>query len=1135
MSATASASDGRIGAGSLVGGSGGGGDDAYVIEREIGRGAMSTVYRAVRKGVPYALKVLASAAAGQAEAALRFRREATALARLNHPGLVKVFEAGEHEGRPYLVIELVEGEELAAVLARGPLSEAAVLQHAKTVAAALAEVHRHGLVHRDIKPSNIVVEKSGAAKIVDFGFVTGASDGTAPREEIAGTFLYAPPEQSGMLKRPVDGRADLYALGATLFECATGRPPFQSSSVAELVHLHATAPAPLAVERNASVRPVLSRIIQKLLAKDPDDRYQTGEGLQNDLENIERLDAAMRGNEPLVLGAGDVRRGRYEVGLVGRSSEVRRLRDMREQAVIARRGSAALLEGEPGSGKSRVIREIVRDAKAAGAVVLQCKCLQGDQVPLGPLRAAIDELASEVLRQKGAERDQRKAEIKKAAGEFAPILKMLSRGLSLILDDVKEGSATALAAEQFYDVIAELFVNIARRPGGALLFVDDVQWIDAASVQVLVRAAAKSGGADGAPLLVLGAVRNDVASAPMRDKIAAQFADAVRVVLPPLDRQAVAELVAAHLGGGLVPDIVVENVATRANGNPFAVGEYVRALLDSGALRPVGGAWQIDATRFATLALPSDVLELVLARVAALSAAAAGVLSTAAVLGLEVQADVLRRVCSESAEIVDRALADAVGSNLLEQIDRGTFAFVHDRVREAMLAPLGDDKLKDLHEAIADVMAAQLATDGGTGASGDTPAAIFGLARHCLAGRPEKNPRRAYQVCMAAGRQALAAHANEDAFQFLSRAHTSAAVIELPPPEKMALEEVLGLACTRTMRVKDAIAHFEKALPLATGLERARMFVNLARVYMITFNYKALGEASQKALDALGTPLPKSKLMRWATQLGYAIAVRAQEMFGLTPAPLAGDEATRVTLLAQTCARWAYLAWAFDYPFSIELLSRIMFYGRRLGDRLEAVEPLSLAAYMDPKALPGGERALRLAQAHGDPAQIASAQRFLAGGRAFAGDVLEGERLDRENFDRNGKWLLPRDFATSVNWMAGYNLLARGRAREALPILQRGLDIIDKTNAAAGMYTVRMALAATESMLGHMADASRHFTEGDALLMEKMKATDRHHICYHAQFGGLFMLEQGELGDRLEKLFAARDALGVGPEDWSAF
>ncbi|HLL54791.1 MAG TPA: serine/threonine-protein kinase, partial [Myxococcaceae bacterium] len=127
----------------------------FEVEREIGHGAMSVVYRAVRGGRAFAVKVMREAQPGTSvDATLRFRREAAALARLNNPGLVKVLEAGESGGRPYLVMELVEGEDLANVLRRGPLRESVLLRYAVSLAAALAEVHRRGLIHRDVKPSN---------------------------------------------------------------------------------------------------------------------------------------------------------------------------------------------------------------------------------------------------------------------------------------------------------------------------------------------------------------------------------------------------------------------------------------------------------------------------------------------------------------------------------------------------------------------------------------------------------------------------------------------------------------------------------------------------------------------------------------------------------------------------------------------------------------------------------------------------------------------------------------------------------------------------------------------------------------------------------------------------------------------
>ena len=214
------------------------------LVEEIGRGAHSVVYRATRGGREFAVKIQKPDAGDpMGGSALRFRREGALMACLRHPGLPAILDLGEVSGRPYIVQALVRGRTLSQVVAEGPLPEPAIVEIAKRLSGTLAEVHRAGMVHCDVKPDNILVHETDGARLVDFGFAVRAR---AERDQqvVTGTLLYAAPEQTGMLKRPLDGRSDLYSLGVVLYECAAGRPPFTSGDAGEIVRQHAVVPPP---------------------------------------------------------------------------------------------------------------------------------------------------------------------------------------------------------------------------------------------------------------------------------------------------------------------------------------------------------------------------------------------------------------------------------------------------------------------------------------------------------------------------------------------------------------------------------------------------------------------------------------------------------------------------------------------------------------------------------------------------------------------------------------------------------------------------------------------------------------------------------------------------------------------------
>jgi eukaryotic-like serine/threonine-protein kinase len=365
---------------------GGGGTAGIVVPgvelaEEIGRGAGTSVFRAVRQGREYAVKVLRSP--GDEQQATSFRREAALLASLDHPGLNRVYEVGEAGGRPYLIMDLIHGRTLTQVLMEERLSEARVLGVATEVADALTVAHRAGLVHRDVKPDNIMVsgdgdgDGDGRVRVIDLGLAGRAVDVVS--DVAVGTFLYSAPEQTGALRRAVDGRADLYSLGVVVFECLAGSPPFTAADAGALIQMHLATPPPDLRLLRPDVAPALIAIVAKLLAKDPDDRYQSARSL---LADLSRIVAGVRESFP--LDTSEVIGGTDSV-LVGRDDCVRTLLDRWHRAVGGH-GGLAVIQGPPGTGKSRLAREVAAAALASGRLVLHGKSGIDDAVPLAPLR-----------------------------------------------------------------------------------------------------------------------------------------------------------------------------------------------------------------------------------------------------------------------------------------------------------------------------------------------------------------------------------------------------------------------------------------------------------------------------------------------------------------------------------------------------------------------------------------------------------------------------------------------------------------------------------------------------------------------------------------------------------------------------
>jgi serine/threonine-protein kinase len=262
----------------------------YDILEELGRGGMGVVYKARQAGLNrlVALKMILAGRYAGPEAQARFRTEAEAAARLRHPHIVQIYHVGEHDGLPFYSLELVEGGSLAAAAGGRPLPPRAAAQLAEALARAMHAAHQSGVVHRDLKPANVLLTADGRPKVTDFGLAKflDADQSLTPTLAVLGTPSYMAPEQALGRTKEVDGRSDVYSLGAILYELLTGRPPFRGASHAETVEqVKSREPEPPSRLRPGVPRN-LEAVCLKCLEKAPARRYATAQALAEDLQRF---------------------------------------------------------------------------------------------------------------------------------------------------------------------------------------------------------------------------------------------------------------------------------------------------------------------------------------------------------------------------------------------------------------------------------------------------------------------------------------------------------------------------------------------------------------------------------------------------------------------------------------------------------------------------------------------------------------------------------------------------------------------------------------------------------------------------------------------------------------------------------
>ncbi|MBX3228077.1 MAG: protein kinase [Labilithrix sp.] len=789
----------------------------FELGAELGHGAHSVVYRGKKDGVPCAVKLPRM----RARWTRLIYREAVALARVKHGGLPRVLTVGDADGFPYLAMELVEGQTLADRLNGSALQEPELLAIALQLADALAAVHDAGLVHRDVKARNIVVDH-GRVVLVDFGFTTPmerTGDG-----ETAGTAAYAAPEQLVPPGR-VDARTDLFGLGRVLLECVSRELFSTTSSTADVASLRE-----LLVGGGVSAG--LAEVIAHLLQHDASRRYPDARALMRELDRLSR-------GLP-VLGAAAYVPERALSLSRAREDECARALDAVSKPGDG--GRMLLLQGTRGSGKTFLLHALEAQLRHQGRVSLTTSAK--DDPPLSGLRRILE---SCVAGGSPASRGMAGHELSELLGNLSAVGELIAPIVASALHPGSPPEEPELpeATEAFEEGAAELIVRIARRLGRLVLLVDDVQWMDLASAAALLRLAHRL--ADSPVVLVLASRPESPYGVPTRFASVRAADVPVRTIeLGPLDAEGVARVIQAHLCTDPVDRELVRRVCAFADGTALGVLEVLSAYVDAGAIRPHDGAWVFDEARAAAIVLPRGVLALLARRVGELPQAARRVLEAAAVCGLTFSESLVARTRALTEETVGYAMVGALRAGVVERVGEGEWRFLHDSMRDTLLADLSDAESRHLHQRAGTVLSES------ERATGDD---LLRAARHFALGEPAQDPERVHRVACAAAAAALRRHDDEAVLELHALAVSSAKLAGLALSAD--LHRLAGEASFRLGAIDDAVAAFERALAAThEPLARAILYGRIAWAYETNGDVERAWDELGRAFAEMGARLP---------------------------------------------------------------------------------------------------------------------------------------------------------------------------------------------------------------------------------------------------------------------------------------
>jgi PAS domain S-box-containing protein len=680
---------------------------------------------------------------------------------------VKPIELVQDHGRTILVLEDLGGEPLTW-LTGAPMETGSFLRLAVQIAAALGKVHQQGLVHKDIKPANIMVSRGkGSVHLTGFGFATRRPRerlSAAAHEQIAGTFAYMSPEQTGRMNRSIDSRSDLYSLGVTLYQMATGSLPFAADDPMEWVHCHVAREPETPAKRSSNVPAAVSRLILKLLSKMAEERYQTAGGAERDLQHCLAEWELRHRIDDFPLGEHDTPdRLLVPEKLYGRTAEREMLFASFERIVKSGAPELALVAGYSGIGKSSVVNELHKVLVPSHGLFASGKFDQHKRdIPYATLAKAFQGVVRPLLGKREAELNAWRQTLLGALGPNGQLVVDLIPELKAVIGEQPAVPELPLqhAQSRFHRVFEQFIGVFARAEHPLVLFLDDLQWLDMATFELLEDILTRS---ELKHLMLIGAYRDNEVDAAhpvmrMREAIKARGRRVVEITLEPLGRRHLGQLLADTLRcepRDAAP--LIQLVHEKTAGNPFFAIQFMFSLADEGLLAFDHDAisWSWDLDRIHAKRYTDNVIDLMLGKLTRLPLATRTALQQMACLGHVAEIAVLSVVLGTYEEQVHADLWPAVRQEFVEP-QGNTYRFVHDRFQEAAYALIPEEERAAAHLRIGRLFAARTAPD----AVEDDVFEIVGQLNRgaALITAPEERVRLA-ELNLLAGRRARAATA----------------------------------------------------------------------------------------------------------------------------------------------------------------------------------------------------------------------------------------------------------------------------------------------------------------------------------------------------------------------------------------